>query len=144
MRFQERAVLPATPERAWTVLVDWERQSAWMPDVVWVRLAGPERGLGARLWVRTKVFGIPAVTDLVRVTAWQPPRIVAVEHEGPVRGLGEWRLEALAGGRTGFTWTEEIRLPVPVLGEIALWLYSPWQRRMLRRSIRNLSLLVEA
>jgi hypothetical protein len=115
-----------------------------MPDVAWVRRLGPERELGARLVVRTKVFGIPFATDLLRVSAWDPPRRLAIDHQGLVTGSGEWTLEPLANGRTRFRWVEELRMPPPVLGDLALWLYSPWQRWMLRRSLRNLGRLLEA
>jgi carbon monoxide dehydrogenase subunit G len=143
MRFEERAVFRASPERVWTVLSDWEGQVAWMPDVAWIRLLGPEREMGARLAVKTKVFGIPFATDELRVTAWEPARRLGLDHVGVVRGVGEWLLEPVAGG-TRFTWREEFRMPPPVVGDLALWIYSPVQRWMLRRSISNLGRLVEA
>jgi carbon monoxide dehydrogenase subunit G len=143
MRFQEEALLRAAPEQVWEVLADWERQASWMPDVAWIRVVGPEREIGATLEVRTKVFGIPLATDRARVTAWEPPRRLAVEHVGVVIGVGEWRLEPHEGG-TRFTWFEEFRMPPPLLGDLALLLYSPFQRFMLRRSIRNLRRLVES
>ena len=143
MRFEERAILRADPTRVWDVLTDWERQASWMPDVAWIRLVGSERRLGAQLEVRTKVFGIPLATDRVRVTAWEPPRRLAIDHVGVVEGIGEWHLEATGGG-TRFIWSESFRMPPPVLGDLALWLYSPYQRFMLRRSVRNLTRLVEA
>jgi hypothetical protein len=142
MRFEEHGALPAPPERVWPVLVDWESQRTWIPDVAWVRVDGPWRELGARLRVRTKVFGVPAITDVVRVAEWEPPRLVAVVHEGLVQGRGEWRLDPIAGDGTRFTWSERLHLPVPILGELALWSYRPWQRRMFRLAIRNLSRLV--
>ncbi len=129
--------------RVWDVLTDWERQASWMPDVAWIRLVGSERALGARLEVRTKVFGIPLVTDQVRVTAWEPPRRLAIDHVGVVVGVGEWHLESTEGG-TRFVWYESFRMPPPILGDLASLLYSPFQRFMLRRSIRNLKRLVEA
>ncbi len=143
MRFEERAILRADPTRVWDVLTDWERQASWMPDVAWIRLVGSERRLGAQLEVRTKVFGIPLATDRVRVTAWEPPRRLAIDHVGVVVGIGEWDLEATGAG-TRFIWYESFRMPPPVLGGLALWLYSPYQRFMLRRSVRNLTRLVEA
>jgi hypothetical protein len=91
-----------------------------MPDVAWIRVLGPER------------------------QAWEPPRRLAVEHTGVVRGRGEWLLEPSGDGeRTRFTWTESITMPPPGLGELALRLYAPWQRRMLRRSMMNLGRLLE-
>jgi carbon monoxide dehydrogenase subunit G len=132
----------AKPDRVWAVLSDWELQPTWMPDVKWMRLLGSERELGAKIEVRTKVFGVPVATDLIEVTSWDPPHKLAIRHEGVVIGTGEWRLEAEPGG-TAFTWTESFRMPPLLLGSIALLLYSPWQRAMLRRSIRNLKRLVE-
>jgi carbon monoxide dehydrogenase subunit G len=142
MRFEEQTVLKTDPSRVWDVLVDWEGQARWMPDVAWIRVVGSDRELGARLKVRTKVFGIPLATDEVRVTAWEPPARLAVDHVGVVMGVGEWHLEPTEAG-TLFTWSEDFRMPPPLLGDIALWIYSPFQRAMLRRSIRNLKRLVE-
>lgn len=143
MRFEERAVLRAEPTRVWGLLSDWERQASWMPDVAWIRVVGSERELGARLQVKTKVFGIPLATDEVRVTAWEPPTRLAVDHVGVVVGVGEWHLEPTGDG-TRFTWFEDFRMPPPVLGDIALRIYAPFQRAMLRRSIRNLKRLAES
>jgi carbon monoxide dehydrogenase subunit G len=143
LEFHEQAVLPAAPSRVWELIADWERQASWMPDVAWIRVVGAERGLGAELEVRTKVFGIPLATDRARVTVWEPPRRLAIDHVGVVVGVGEWSLEETQGG-TLFTWRESFRMPPPVVGDVALWLYSPLQRIMLRRSIRNLRRLVRA
>ena len=142
MRFEERTTIRASPDRVWEVLSDWERQASWMPDVAWIRLLGPQRELRAKLQVRTKVFGVPLATDLVEVIAWGPPRQLGIRHVGVVVGTGEWKLAPISGG-TAFTWLESFRMSPPILGDLALWLYSPWQRMMLRRSIRNLKRLAE-
>jgi carbon monoxide dehydrogenase subunit G len=142
MRLEVGEVFRAPPERVWAVLADWEGQAAWMPDVAWMRLLGPEREMGARLAVRTRVLGVPATTDLLLVTRWEPPRRLGVEHLGFVHGTGEWRLEPVAEG-TRFTWVEELRLPFGMLGEIAIGVYGPVQRAMLRRSTRNLGAIVK-
>ena len=125
------------------MLIDWERQANWMPDVAWVRVIGPDRQLGARVEVRTKVLGIPLATDVLTVTGWDPPRRLEVHHRGVVVGSGVWSLEATAPGGTRLRWTEEIRMPPPILGDLALWLYGPVQRWMVRRSLRNLAQLLE-
>ncbi|TMK82030.1 MAG: SRPBCC family protein [Actinobacteria bacterium] len=144
MRFEQAAVIGAPPERVWSVVSDWERQASWMPDVSRIEVRGPKRELGASMTVRTKVFGIPAATDLVRVTVWEPPRRLVVDHVGVVTGTGQWRLDPVDERSTRFTWIEEIRMMPPVLGSIALWLYAPWQRWMLRRSIGNLKRIAES
>jgi len=143
MKVSATGTLPATPERVWDALADWERQADWMPDVAWMRLRGDERGPGARLDVRTKVFGVPATTDVMVVTGWDPPRRMEVEHRGMVKGRGEWLLEPLAGG-TRFTWVEELRLPAGPVGEAALRVYRPVQRRNMQASIRNLAAMLSA
>jgi hypothetical protein len=45
-------------------------------------------------------------------------------------------------GSTRFTWTEELSLPIPVLGELALLVYRPVLRRIMRRSLASLQRLV--
>lgn len=143
VRLRVEAVLLAHPERVWAVLTDWERQVVWMPDVAWIRVAGEERGLGARLEVRTKVLGLPLTTDIITVTIWEPPSRLGVEHMGVIRGSGVWTLESVAAG-TRFEWTESIQLPGGVFGDAAFRVYEPIQRWMLRRSIENLRRLAEA
>jgi hypothetical protein len=142
MRFEHRALFRASQDRVWGILTDWDGQSSWMPDLAWIRVLGDQRELGTRMAVRTKVLGIPLVTDELRVTAWEPPRRLAVEHRGFVRGGGEWILEPGDGG-TWFIWRESFRMPPPLLGDLALWVYGPIQRRTLRRSTGNLRRLVE-
>ena len=143
MNLRERILIDAPREAVWAALVDWERQASWMPDVAWLRVVGEDREAGARLEARTKVFGIPATTDRLTVTVWEPPRRLGIDHVGMVRGTGEWLLEP-AGERTRFTWVEVLRLGPPMLGDVALLLYRPVQRMLLRRSMRNLARLVEA
>jgi carbon monoxide dehydrogenase subunit G len=142
VKIAERRGLASSPERVWALLADPERYHAWMPDVAWVRALGPERGLGMRLAVRTRVLGISAVTDHMRVTAWDEPFRMAIEHEGLVRGPAEWRLEPTVEG-TLFTWTEHLRMPPPLLGEVALHIYRPVLRRAFRASMANLARMVE-
>lgn len=143
MRFHEEAVFRADLHRVWAVVTDWEAQARWMPDVAWVKVLGPERGLGARVAVRTRVLGVPLVTDVLLVTAWDPPRGLSVAHHGVVRGPGEWLLQPVEEG-TRFTWRESLRMRPPLLGDVALWVYSPVQRIQLRRSLGNLRRLVES
>lgn len=138
MRIRLEATLPAPVERAWQELADWQAYPHWMPDVAWVRPVGPQRGLGMRLAVRTRVLGIPLVTDTMAVTAWEPPTRMAISHQGLVRGSAEWLLEP-AGDGTLFRWIEELRMAPPLLGEVALTIYRPILIRTFRRSIRNLA-----
>jgi carbon monoxide dehydrogenase subunit G len=142
MRLTTVAILNAPPEQVWNVLTDWERQVLWMPDVAWIRVIGPERELSARVAVRTKVLGVPFVTDKLKVVAWEPPRRLVVRHLGLVRGTGEWRLDRI-GDRSRFSWAEDITVGIPWIGELAISVYEPMLRWVHRRAIANLRRRVE-
>ena len=141
MRLKLSAMLPAPPERVWDVVSDWERYPSWMPDVAWVRRVAGEPGVGLELDVRTKVLGLPLVTDRMRVTAWEPPRKMTIEHHGLVSGPAAWLFRP-EGGATRFVWLENLRMAPPVLGELALWGYRPVLVATFRLSMRNLARLV--
>ena len=144
MQVEASVLLPATPERVWAFVLRWEEQSRWIRDAVWVRVVTPDRGgVGARIEVRNRVLHVPVFTEQLEVTAWDPPRRLEMTHRGFVRGIGTWWFEPDPAG-TRFTWTEELSLPVPLLGELALWLYRPFMRRLMRAGLANLQRLIEA
>ena len=131
--------LQAKAESVWERVVAWELQPLWMRDAADVRVLTSHRaGPGVRVAVRTRVAGVPAFTDPLEVTVWDPPRRLVLAHRGFVRGVGEWTLESV-GDRTRFRWTERLSLPVPLLGEWALLLYRPFMRRLMGGSLRNLA-----
>lgn len=135
-------VLPAAPPVVWSHLVRWEGQSRWMVDAASVRVVSAERsGPGVRIAVRTKVLGLSLFTEVLEVTLWEPPWRLEIAHGGLLRGRGRWRLEDLRG-RTWFTWVEDVRLPAPVIGGIALLLYRPVMRRLMSASLARLARLV--
>jgi carbon monoxide dehydrogenase subunit G len=143
MRVEAATFLAASPDEAWRVLLRWELQPRWMHDADSVRVLTTYReGKGVRIAVRTRVLGVPLFTEVLEVTAWDPPRSLALAHRGFVRGSGEWLLEPTAHG-TRLRWREEISLPVPVLGELALRAYRPFMRWLMRRSLANLASMLE-
>jgi hypothetical protein len=135
----ERAiVLPTTPEDAWAVLVDWERQADWMLDADRVDVVSASReGVGVRLAVKTRLFGVPAFTEPMEVTVWDPPKRIAILHGSLVAGLGVWDLVPMEGG-TAFRWSEDVRLHVPAVGEFAARLYRPVMSTQMARAQRSL------
>jgi carbon monoxide dehydrogenase subunit G len=131
--------VPVPPEQLWSVLTDWEDQAAWMADADRVEVVSRDRdGVGVRLRVRTRLFGIPAFTEPMEIVGWDPPRRVAIRHGGPVAGTGTWDLEPVADG-TRFTWTEEVTLGVPLVGELAARCYAPVLSRLIGRSMRGVA-----
>ena len=138
MRVEREIVLPATPGEAWSVLVDWERQADWMLDADRVEVVSESReGVGVRLAVKTRLFGIRAFTEPMEVVAWDPPRRLAIRHGSVVAGMGVWDLLPVAGG-TRFLWVEDIRLRVPFVGELAARLYRPLMRALMGRAQSSL------
>jgi len=115
-----------------------------MGDADSVRVLSGERvGVGVRIAVRTRLLGLPLFTDVLEVVAFEPPARLVMAHRRFVRGTGEWRLEPV-GGRTSFRWTEELSVPVPVLGELVLLAYRPVLRGLMRSGLARLQSLVAA
>lgn len=138
MRVSVETHLPAPLERAWQVLLSWEEQARWMKDADWVRVRSPHReGVGVRIGVKTRVLGVPLFVEELEVVEWDPPHRLVMAHRSFVRGSGEWRLRADGDG-TWFAWTEDLSLPIPVLGEIALRVYRPFMRWLMRGAVDGL------
>ena len=144
MRVEAFRDLAASPERVWSSIERWEEQSRWIRDAVWVRLLTRERtGAGARVEVMNRVLHVPLFTEQLEVVGWDPPRRMVMAHRSFVRGTGTWSLEPVDGS-TMFTWTEELSLPIPILGELALLVYRPFLRRLMRGSLANLQRVISA
>ena len=134
--------LALPPGEMWRRLLAWEDQITWIEDAVSVRVLTSHRGgVGVIVAVRTRVLGVPLLTDRLEVTVWDPPRRLVMAHRGLVRGVGEWLLQPVGGG-TRFSWTEDLALPVPILGEPLLLMYRPFMRRLMRSSLSNLKRMV--
>lgn len=144
MRVDAYRLIRAEPERVWDRIARWEDQGRWIRDAVWVRIVSTQRdGVGTRVKVMNRVLQVPLFTEVLEVTRWDPPHRMAIAHRSFVRGTGIWSLEPVDGA-TRFTWTEVLSLPIPVLGELALLVYRPIMRRLMRGSLTNLQRLVES
>lgn len=144
MRVESEVVLPVPPAAAWAALTDWERQAEWMRDADRVEVISSQRsGVGTTVAVKTRVLGVPLFTERLEVVSWDPPRELRIAHRSFIRGTGTWALEP-AGGGTRFRWIEEIALPVPVLGELALRVYRPFMRHLMGGAMRDLQVWVVA
>jgi uncharacterized protein YndB with AHSA1/START domain len=144
VRVRASRLLPAPPERVWKHVRRWEEQARWIRDAVWVRVLTEEReGEGVRIRVLNRVVGIPLFTEQLEVVEWDPPARLAMAHRSFVRGVGTWELRERAAA-TMFVWTEELWLPIPLLGALALWVYRPFLRRLMRGSLANLQWLIES
>jgi carbon monoxide dehydrogenase subunit G len=132
------------PEAVWAVLTAWERQPEWMLDAKAVEVLTPLReGVGVTIRCPTNLLGV-TVQDVMRVTAWDPPRRLAVEHLGSIiTGSGAFELEPEPGG-TRVTWWEEVDPPLGRVGALgAENVVLPVLQRIFGRSLRNLTRLAE-
>ncbi len=137
-----QGILPASPETVWRVLLAWEAQPRWMKDAASVRVLGPNReGVGVRIAVRTRVFNVPLFNEQLEVTGWEPATAMVMTHRSFIRGTGEWRLRPVEDG-TAFGWTEDLSLPIPLLGEAALLVYRPFMRHLMRGALDALAAYV--
>lgn len=142
MRVEASTHLPAPPDDAWRVLLRWEDQARWIRDADSVRVVSPHReGPGVRIAVKNRVLNVPLFTEVLEVTGWEPPRRLEMTHRSFVRGVGTWELAA-EGSVSRFTWVEDLSLPVPVLGELALFVYRPFMRHLMRGAMRDLRAFV--
>ena len=139
MLVEREIVLPVPPAEAWAVLMDWERQADWMLDADRVTVVSEQReGVGVRLAVRTRILGFPAFTEPMEVTGWD----AADAARDPARlARGRHRhvdARAPSTAARAFTWREDIRLALPVVGELAATLYRPVMRVLMGRAMQGL------
>ena len=135
----------ASSDRVWDLLTDWERHDEWM---VATRATGGT-GNGARLEARTGI-GPVGFTDSMVITGWYPPRNgragrCVVRHTGAlVKGIGSFEVHALEDGGSRVIWTEDVDLPLGVLGEIGWVGVEPAARAVLRVSLWRLARLAQS
>lgn len=132
-------------DRVWDLLTDWERHDEWMVATT----ATGGTGAGARVEART-ALGPIGFTDTMLITGWHPPRNgragrCVVRHTGAlVKGVGSFEVRALDSGGSRVTWTEDVELPLGVLGEIGWVGVAPAARALLRVSLWRLARLAAA
>jgi uncharacterized protein YndB with AHSA1/START domain len=143
-RFRVSAFIKASPERVWELLADWEASEAWMVDATSVVVLGEQReGVGTRVRAVTRIAGI-ALTDVMRVTGWEPSRRLEVFHEGrPIHGPAWFALTPHEGG-TRFEWVEDLTPPLGRLGEIGGRVLRAPIEAVLRKSLMKLRALAES
>jgi carbon monoxide dehydrogenase subunit G len=131
--------VPAPPEVVWRLITDWERQGDWMLEASdFVVTSAHREGVGVEAEATIKIAGIKT-RDKVRVTGWEPPRRLAIEHLGWVSGAGEIYVVPSGPGRSHLFWREELYPPLGLLGALGLTAFKPVMRRIF---VRDLDVLV--
>lgn len=136
-------VIDAPIDRVWRVVSDIEGQPLWMHDMKSVRMSTPgPTGVGSRGEATVRMYGLSA-TDPVTVTAFEPPNLFSISHDGSFAGRGTFRLEPGADRTTTLVrWDETLVAPVlPHLGAIVT---TPVFRHVFQRDLERLRDLVES
>jgi carbon monoxide dehydrogenase subunit G len=135
--------MPGPPEVVWGLLTDWEHQGDWMLEASGFEVVGRQReGVGVEARATIRIGGI-RTRDTIRVSMWEPPRILVIEHVGWVKGTGEIQLVPVREG-TRMRWRETLFAPrmLGPVGVLGLRLFRPLLRRTFRRDVRVLRGLV--
>ena len=135
--------MPGPPEIVWALITDWEHQDDWMLEASDFELIGEQReGVGVEARATVRIAGI-RTRDKVRVSMWEPPRILVIDHLGWVKGAGEIQLQPVSEG-TRMRWRETLFAPKVLgpVGRLGLRLAAPLMRRIFARDLRVLRSLV--
>ena len=142
-RIRVSTVIDAPPRQVWSYIEDVQTHIRWMHDAETIRVTSRKtKGVGTRFECDTRV-GPFRLTDRMAVTAWQPNRCMAVDHEGLIRGRGRFTLKRMRGGRTNFVWQERLKFPIWMGGPVGAWFGKFVLRRIWRENLRLLQAQIE-
>jgi uncharacterized membrane protein len=128
-------------ESVWPYLVDWERLGRWMREARSFRVISEAReGVGVEAEATITIAGI-TTHDRVRVTRWEPPRILEIAHLGWVKGSGYMELSPIPGGCALF-WRERLVPPLGSVGLLGMRVLRPIMRRIFQGDLEELRRLV--
>jgi carbon monoxide dehydrogenase subunit G len=135
--------MPGPPEVVWELLTDWEHQGDWMLEASRFEVIGDQReGVGVEARATVRIGGL-RTRDRIRVSMWEPPRILVIDHVGWVKGAGEIQLVPIREG-TRMRWRETLFAPklLGPVGRAGLRSLAPLMRRTFQRDLRVLRSLV--
>ncbi len=132
------ATVPAAPDVVWKLVTDWERQSDWMLEASdFVVTSAHREGIGVEAEATIRIGGI-TTRDRIRVSVWEPPRKLTIDHLGWVTGQGEIHIFPAGPDRSRVFWREELHPPLGLLGAVGMRMFKPLMRRIFERDVREL------
>jgi uncharacterized protein YndB with AHSA1/START domain len=136
-------IVDAPVDVVFAAVTDWPGQAEWMLGTRVELRSGDGRSVGSELVAWTGL-GV-GFWDTMVITRWDPPYRVDVLHTGAVvRGTGTMEVVALPGGRSRFVWSEELDLPLGVVGRFGWPVARPLFLAGVRRSLRAFARWVES
>lgn len=144
MRVSEKRRIRADRDTVWAWVSDPSRYPEFMDGVSrWAVQGDRTTGCGARWDVRLKVGAAP-VGGVVEVVEYEEPGDIAWNSVTGVTMRGRWRLRERMPGTTEVDLRLAYQAPGGLMGLIADRVAEPMVRRSLRRSLRNLQMLMES
>lgn len=135
MKLTMRVDVDAPPETVFEAATDWERQGEWILATTVRVLRGDGRSVGSEMEAVTGISGV-GVADRMQITVWQAPVRCEVAHLGRVvRGIGIFAVQPRGRDAATFEWTEQLDLPLGMLGRLGWPLIRPVFSWGLRRSL---------
>ncbi|HMC08471.1 MAG TPA: SRPBCC family protein [Actinomycetota bacterium] len=139
---ETNVALAAPPEAVWPYLVDWERLGLWMEEASNFRVITSQReGVGVEARATVRIGGITTV-DTIRVSRWEPPEWLEIQHMGWVKGSGLMHCRPTVGG-SYLWWRERLLPPWGWIGWLGVRVLRPLMRRTFQRDLALLKELVE-
>lgn len=133
-------VVEAPAEQTWQAAVDWDRQGEWMLGTRVRGTAQAGQGVGGGIEAFTGV-GRLGFLDTMQITAWEPPYRCAVLHTGRVvRGTGLFEVQAVDDDVSLFVWSEQLDLPLGLIGRAGWPVVRPLFLAGVRRSLDRFAL----
>ena len=140
----ESVVVAAPQQAVWDRFIQWESQGDWMLLTRVRTTSAQGHGVGAGLEGWTGI-GRLGFLDTMTIRVWEPPVRCVVRHTGRfVRGSGAFEITDLGDGRSRFTWSEWLDLPLGMLGRVGWLLVRPVMRLGVQASLRRFARSVEA
>jgi hypothetical protein len=114
--------IKANQKTVFDSVVNWETQGEWMLGTKVSRTKNNGAGLGGEIVAWTGI-GFIGFNDPMVITKWEEPNVVDVKHLGKiVRGTGSMVVEKIDENNSKFIWSEEIELPLGILGKVG-WIF---------------------
>ena len=135
--------IQASNNDVWRGITNWTAQGDWMMATTVTSLDGAGEHVGARLEAFTGI-GKLGFLDTMTITSWDPPNRCDVDHTGKVvKGTGTFVVTPLSAHTSRFIWSEDLDIPLGIIGKIGFLLVKPFFLFGIRRSLAKFAHLVE-
>ncbi len=136
--------ISAPAQAVFDAITDWPAQGQWMLGTRVEIRSGTGAEVGSQLAAWTGL-GPAGFWDTMTITAWDAPHVVDVLHTGSVvKGTGTMAVRATSPTTSTFVWSEDLDIPLGVIGALGWPLVRPGFLAGVKASLRRFAALVES